>query len=194
MSYLFRWACLTAIGITGLFAISACSSATSDTSPASASTPSPPLATAARPSSAPGSAAPVRLKCVPLSRIDAVTGLQFNQDDSNKNRCLYNVLATGSTGVGLTAWIGIPGAPASGPWSVADQRANMKSTGLFTFQDAPTFGSGAFQASTSSSCAIYGPSGKTVFQIQVSVIVPSALDGHNACTVVTAAAQNLVSR
>jgi hypothetical protein len=131
---------------------------------------------------------------VSLSRIDAVTGLQFNQDDSNQYRCGYNVLVAGlTTGVGLIATIGVPAHP-TGPWSVAGQRASVQSTGLFTFQDAPVFGSGAFQASTSSTCEIYGPSGQTVFHIQVSVIVPTALNGHNACAVATAAAHELVSR
>jgi hypothetical protein len=173
MAYPFRWACLTIIGITCLFAMSACGSATSGTPSASASSPSASLASAAGSPSAPDKTAPVSLKCVPLSRIDAVTGLRFNQDDSNQNGCLYNVLVAGpATGVGLTAKIGADDAPATGPWSVTDERADMQSTGLFTFQDAPAFGSGAFQASTSSSCAIFGPSGQTVFQIQVSVIVP----------------------
>jgi hypothetical protein len=196
MTYPSRWAGSAAAGLTCLFAMSACSSATSDTPPAVTSSPSASLATAAGSPATPGKTAPVSLKCVSLSRIDAVTGLQFNQDDSNQNRCLYNVLVAGpSTGVGLIAYRVFPVTPTTGPWSVADQRASMQSTGRFTFQEAPAFGSGAFLASwPGTACAIYGPSGQTVFQIQVSVIVPSALSGHDACAVVTAAAHELLSR
>jgi hypothetical protein len=196
MAYPSRWVSSAAAGLTCLFAISACSSATSDTPSTSTSSPSASLATAAGSPSTLGKAAPVSLKCVSLSRMDAATGLQFNQDDSNQNRCLYNVLVAGpSTGVGLIAYSVVPFTPTTGPWSVADQRASMQSTGKFTFQEAPTFGSGAFLASwPGTACAIYGPSGQTVFQIQVSVIDPSALSGHDACAVVTAAAHELVSR
>ena len=63
------------------------------------------------------------------------------------------------------------------------------------FPGSPAFGSGAFLASwPGTTCAIYGPSGQTVFQIQVSVIAPRAPSGHDACAVVTAAAHELVSR
>ncbi len=138
------------------------------------------------------SAAPASFVCAPLSRLNAVTGLHFNLAHPDKDACLYDVVVNGGPTLGLAAE---PLAPSPGLSTVAEWRASLQGTGLYHIRAAAAFfGSGAFWATTSTTCAVYGPAGQSAYDIQLSIDQSGGLDGHDEYAVVTAAAHLLLRR
>ncbi len=133
--------------------------------------------------------------CVSLARLSAVTGLPFSIRSARKDGCLYDAANASQTvpEIGLAATF--PFIPPTGPWNVQLARQSLANpAGVYAISNAPAFGSGAFVASTpgpGATCAVYGP-GVTVWDVQVSVYVRTALGGRNPCTVAAAAARILL--
>ncbi len=187
---------LASVMVMGLFVVAGCGGSGAGGKSASGARPGgDPVPSSSTTAAAPNSAqsgATVRFDCAPLRRLNAVTGLRFTIDHPEKDACVYDVVTNGGS-VGLVAgWPVDPGPDAN---TVAYQRLNLQATGLFKIRDAAAFfGSGAFWSVGSSTCAVYGPSGGTVYDVQLSVNQPASLGGHSACAEVSAAAHLLLRR
>jgi len=188
---------LASVVLTGLLVLSGCGAGSGGgDSPTATKAPQPSGTNASSTATSPASAqsgASASFVCASLSQLNAVTGLQFTLAHQETDACLYDVVTNGSLVLGLVA--GWPLAPATGPDTVAAQRATLQGTGLYTIRDAAAFfGSGAFWAATNTTVAVYGPGGKSAYDIQLSIDQPGGLGGLSPYAVVTAAAHLLLRR